>query len=429
MKALRYTLLYMVLLLSTLMAASCHKDDLANDGVQPNSQPARRTVLVYMAAQNSLYQNAYNDSTEIMSGRQYIADDDRMLVFVDRGGRPCLYRVARQWAKPQIVKQWDDADFNSTDPQRFDEVIRYVKEQFPSREYGLVMWSHADGWIPAADTSYTALAAQRRPSSFGIDTGKNNMFSDKGTQMEVTALAQVLSQNAMHLKYIFFDACLMQNLEVDYALRNVADYVVASPMSIPGAGAYYTHQLRDGLFADDPSHIAKTYYEDVEAKLSSGYSTIGICISCVRTSVLDTLAQAMKECLGQSALAGRQSPDMSNVLAYQAYSSVYYYRPHNYDAYQTVQQLFPTEEAERLKSLIDSLVIAHYSTNFIFVGPSLYSGTISIPTATDNYRAVSMFVPQNIYAYNAALSRTGDLNEAFRRTEWYNAIGMSQTGW
>lgn len=429
MNTLRHSLLYTAILLCLALAAACSKEDGADDGVQPNSQTARRTVLVYMAAQNSLYQNAYNDSTEIMNGRQYIADDDRMLVFVDRGGRPCLYRVARQWAKPQIVKQWDDTDFNSTDPQRFDEVVRYVKEQFPSREYGLVMWSHADGWIPAADTCYAANAAMRRPWSFGIDTGRNDMGANEGTQMEVTALAQVLEQNAMHLKYIFFDACLMQNLEVDYTLRHVADYVVASPMSIPAAGAYYTHQLRDGLFADDPSHIAKTYHEDVEAKLSSDYSTIGICISCVRTSALDTLASALREWLGQSSLTGRQSPDMSNVLAYQAYSNVYYYRPHNYDAYQTVKQLFPPEGAERLTTLLDSLVTAHYSTERIYVGPSMYYGLITIPTTTDNYRAVSMFVPQTIYSLYASQCRSGDLNEAFRQTEWYKAIGMDQTGW
>ncbi len=429
MKTLHHTLLYIALLLGLLSTASCHKDEALDEDVQPDSQQARRTVLVYMAAQNTLYGNAYEDSTEIMNGRQYIANDDRMLVFVDRGGKPMLYRVARQWTSPKIVKQWDDADFNSTDPKRFDEVICYVKEHFPSREYGLVMWSHADGWIPAADTCYTRSAYTCRPSAFGIDTGNNGVNTNNGSQMEVTALAKVLEQNALPLKYIFFDACLMQNLEVDYALRNVTDYVVASPMAIPAAGAYYAHQLRDGLFADDPAHIAKTYYEDVEAKRSTDYSTTGLAISCIRTSALTPLADALKEWLGRSALANRQSPNMSDVLAYQSYNYSFYYRPHNYDVYQALQKLLPEEGVEQVKPLVDLLVTAHYSTNRIYVGPTFYNGYTTIPTATDNYRAVSMFVPQNIYSLNASLCRSGDLNEAFQKTEWYKAIGMEQTGW
>ena len=68
-------------------------------------------------------------------------------------------------------------------------------------------------------------------------------------QMDVTDLAAALQRAKVHCKYILFDCCLMQNLEVDYALRHVTDYVIASPMSIASPGAYYTHLMQNGLFA------------------------------------------------------------------------------------------------------------------------------------------------------------------------------------
>ena len=108
------------------------------------------------------------------------------------------------------------------------------------------MWSHADGWIPATNTEYAR--GRMRPFSFGIDTGTADMGNDaRGTQMDIDDMAAAIAAAGVRLRYIFFDACLMQNVEVAYALRNVTDYVVAAPMSIPAAGADYTHQLQAGL--------------------------------------------------------------------------------------------------------------------------------------------------------------------------------------
>jgi len=41
-----------------------------------------------MAAQNSLKKKAAADSIEIMNGRQYLADNDRLLLFIDDDSLP-----------------------------------------------------------------------------------------------------------------------------------------------------------------------------------------------------------------------------------------------------------------------------------------------------------------------------------------------------
>lgn len=419
-----------LLLLISLLFCSCHDED----PVQPGSTVARRTVLIYMAAQNSLKGNAAADSTELMNGRQYLADNDRLLLFIDDDSlrAPRLYRIARQWDKPHLVTTFDN-DTCSTSPHTLQAVLQTVKDKFPAQEYGLTLWSHADGWLPATDTDYdnphpAIAAAPARPFSFGIDTNYNQYNSDKGTQMNITDLAQAIQHTGLHFNYIFFDACLMQGLEVDYALRHVADYVVASPMSIPTAGANYTHQLRAGLFTASPDSITRTYYNDVVNDYYTIYDDMGIVISAVRTDQLSALATALKEALPYSALANRQSPDMTSVLNYQAYSWKYFYRPHNYDALQAFECLLPEPYLTNVRQALERCVTSHYATPRIYVGPGYYTYK-TIPTATDHYRAVSLFIPQAIYTDNADKCRHGDLNQTFQQTEWYAACGMNTTGW
>lgn len=421
---------YYLLLLFTLLLCSCHNDDPTPGPVEPGSVTARRTVLVYMSAQNSLINNVAADSAEIMNGRQYLANNDRMLFFIDDGQKPRLYRVARQWSQPQLVQQWSH-DFCSTDPNTLQSVLQWVKTQFPAQEYGLVMWSHADGWLPATNTDYPIkemIYAAARPFSFGIDTDNNSVWTDDGTQMNVADMAQAIAQSGMHCRYILFDACLMQNLEVAYALRHTTDYVVASPMSINSAGAYYTHLLRSGLFAQSPDSIALTYYNDVVNYADSIYDHMGIAISCIQTDQLEPLAALMKQALPHSLLANGQSADMAQVLSYQNYTYRFYWRPHNYDARQTINTLFAEPYRTQLQQALDRVVVAHFGTPSIYVGPG-YNTFFTIPTTTDNFRSVSMFVPQSIYTNNAERCRYGDLNLCFRQTEWYKACGFDAVGW
>lgn len=147
----------------------------------------------------------------------------------------------------------------------------------------------------------------------------------------------------------------------------------------------------------------------------------------MRTDQLPALATTLKEALPYSALANRQSPDMSSVLNYQTYARIFYYRPHNYDALQAFERLLPEPYLSNVLQALERCVTSHYSTPRIYVGP--YNRYQNIPTATDHYRAVSLFIPQTIYTDNANKCIFGDLNQTFQQTEWYTACGMNTTGW
>lgn len=421
------------LLAALLATASCISFSACHDDA-PEGATITRTVLVYMAAQNSLGAGNYHraDSAEIMRGRKFIPSDGRVLMFVDDNRAPRLYEVTRRTSEPRLVRQWS-TDVCSANPATLHEVLRYVDTTFTSKDFGLVMWSHADGWIPPTDTTYSrqpqAVPATPSLLAFGIDAGPNGHMSNNGPQMGVEEMARAITAAGVHPRFIFFDACLMQNLETAYALRHATDYVVAAPMATPGCGSNYTNDIRHGFFTNDVADLARTYLANVQdTTYANDYADFGLSISCIRTDRLQALADALREALPHSSLTGRRSPDLQGVLNYQAYTSSYAYRPHNYDARQALRAILPEADFERVSAALDEAVTFHGSTRSFWIGPGVWTMQY-VPVSTDEYRSVSMFVPQDVYTKNARFSIHGDLNSSFQQTEWYSAAGWAQTGW
>lgn len=455
-----------ILLLLLLLLLSCHDDK--SEAVLPDTpeESARRTVLMYCAAQNSLgyssryYKSAWTeDSLELVAGKHFISDEDRLLVFVDDAFPPRLYRF-RTDADPELVLQWG-YDANSASPTTFKEVLTRVKEHFPALEYGLCMWSHADGWLPSSNTNYSRTVKRSsrqeiepsscrdchpegarlldhsttqnlkdstsRPSplSFGIDVGEHgNMYSDTsgdgitlGAQMNIADMAKAIHDSGLHLTYIFFDACLMQCVEVAYELRNVTNYLIASPISIAAAGAYYTHLLERGFFSPNPTDIAKTYYEDVTSnELAQAYDDFGIVISAIKTSEMDALAEAVRTALADVDFT--TYPDLTAAHAYHVYSYNYYYRPHYYDMRSALRHLLTDAQFAPVDEAITRATAFYAATHKYWVGPR----NNDYHDITSDCCGISMFFPQKEYATNASRCPYGNHNETYRSTAWAQTI-------
>ena len=422
------------LLFLLLGILSCHDDKSETTLPNPPVETARRTVLIYCAAQNSLgvsgtyYKSAWTeDSLELAAGKHFISDDDRLLVFVDDAYHPRLYRF-RADATPELVWQWG-YDANSANPATFKDVLLRVKERFPAEEYGLSMWSHADGWLPSSNTNYSKARTlpTLSPLSFGIDVGTNgNMHSDHtsnnkdlGAQMNITDMAVAIRESGLHFTYIFFDACLMQCVEVAYELRDVTDYLIASPISIAAAGAYYTHMLERGFFSANPTDIAKTYYEDVTSEeLARVYDDFGIVISALKTKELDALAAAVRTALADIDFSAY--PDLTDAHAYHVYSYNYYFRPHYYDMHSALRHLLTDAQFAPVEAALTRATAFYAATHKYWVGPrdSDYHSL-----ALSECCGVSMFFPQKAYADNASRCDFGNHNETYRSTSWAHAIG------
>lgn len=204
---------------------SCERND-------DDAQIAHRTVLVYMVADNSLgtsYGSDRDDLDEMLvaAKRGALRGGGRLLVYYNRPGTaegkaPQLLEVTREGI---VVRKTypDDAAVYSVDPQRMEQVLDDVEQTAPATDYGLVLWSHAIGWLE----SPTSKAAPKR-RSFG---------DDRGYSMKISSLARVLE--GRRLSFIYFDCCLMGNVETIYELRHCAPMIVASPTELGIDGMPY----------------------------------------------------------------------------------------------------------------------------------------------------------------------------------------------
>lgn len=458
---------FIFLLLFPLLLWSCK--DAPSAPVE--EQRLSRTVLIYMAAQNSLGHSAYHrqDSTEIMFGARHLRENERILLFIDDERPPRLYEVARGYAAPRRLRVWQE-DENSAAPETLSNLLSWMRDNYDSREYGLVLWSHATGWIPsgksvaaeqktrphrgvsenrrqAASTTRQAsgdtgsISENKRslsPKSFGVDVGKDgNMRRDLAVlgalpdEINIPQLAAAIRQSGTPLRYILFDCCLMQCVEAAYDLRRCADYIAASPMAIPAEGGFYPDLIRNGLFATDMAELGKTYVDYYQFKGSQkpGHD-MGIVFSIVRTDRLEALAAALAKVLPKAHSAADPSLfdfwDMTDTQPYGTYDSRYFFRPHYYDMNDALRRRLSPEEHAVVKSAIDAAVVFKGATRRFWAGPGYWS---YLNVDLDNYCGLSMFVPQAVYSNQAPHSIHGDLNAAFRKTAWYEAAGWKAAGW
>ena len=427
----------------TLMSgfASCSSDDDGSSNKEPaKGDSIRNTAIVYMAADNNLGDDGFSasDSSEIANGTVYLNARDQVILYYDNGDDTKIYRFYKGSTSPQLVRSFNK-NMCSSDPMVLKDVLTWIKEKYPSESYGLTCWSHGDGWIPPHSRNYEQKGMSQR--SFGVDCGPGGIPEYNldhsgfyGAAMDIDSLAWAIEQSGLHMKYIFFDACLMQCLESDYELRNVTDYIVASPISIAAVGTNYTSLIRAGFFTDNPDDIAKSIYNYMTNLPSyySAYYDYGVVFSTVKTSELDALATLTAELLPSSELGGTGSKkeiNMNGVQQYSMYSSSHFYRPEYYDAACTMRHILSTTDYERWKAQFDKCVIGKYSTSEFYYDTTTDGQEMFISVDLDNYGGISMFMPQNRYTYNARRSIYGDLNTAFQKTAWYKAAGWNVTGW
>lgn len=431
--------------MSVLAFTACHKDEPS----APAEQHYRRTVMVYMAMQNSLGSGGFhkNDSTEIANAMAYIPEGDRLLLFIDDKYAPRIYEMSHDLTAinkktghpygPRLLKQWQE-DLSSATATTLTEVLRYMHENFPSDSYGLVMGSHATGWLPSEDNPQGKSQHKVPRKTWGIDVGTDGMMgSDLGVagsvpdQMEMGDVARAIRQSGVELEFLLFDACLMQCVETAYTLRDAAHYLIASPISISAEGAYYTDLVRNGLFSADPVDVARAYADYYLGKGSIPYTDgYGVVLSCIRTAGMERLASTIAGIMGELApatdaegmlqeLMGR---NMADAFCYHSYSYNYFYRPHYYDLVSALKTLGASDEAmTRLHEALDEAVVYKAATETFWIGPGISKFT-TMPADGNDWCGVSMFVPQQIYSDNAYHCIFGDLNEDYKSTDWYRAV-------
>lgn len=290
------------------LLCSCGKDD-PEPAPTPQQGPARRTVLVYAAAFNSLSSDLGNDMNEMQQG--YLsagadADSCRLLLYRwdYTSELPALWELSRDGKSATWVKlrEYDKSQL-STDPARLAQVIDDAAALAPARDYGLFLWSHSTGWMPARSTG-KGFGGDRY--SFGDDSSLGSDHA--GRFMNITDLAGAIPRG--RFSFIWADCCHMGGIEVAYELRDRCDRYVAYPTEVISEGLPYQLVLPHLLGPEaDIEEAARTFFSYWDQKAGEKRSaTVGV----TRTDRLPALAAACR-----TLMHGKPAPSTSGVQRYQ----------------------------------------------------------------------------------------------------------------
>lgn len=438
--------------LAAAVAFSCSKPEAFRmDGPDGPVMPAHRAfipsgaynkvLILYAEGHNSLSTYISDDIKDLSAGYLPQSASDALLVFSKlpwRSGRysdpvcPVLYRL-RAGADGQAIRDTllvlPERSSPAT-PAVMSEVLTYIRDHFPSEHYGMIMSSHASGWMPPAyyyspsqfeGAGVSPWAMRRRAgmplpyfNDFPVDPslpavrsyGRDQVITGSGSTVYEMTMREVASSIPMHLDYLYFDACLMGCVEVAYELREVCDLIGFSQAEVLAEGLDYT-KVGERLLKEttpDLVQVARDYFDYYDAQPEGDYRSATVAI--VDNRKLGPLAEACRS-LNAKYRQQLMQADPAKVQGYFRYGRFYFY-----DLLDIYLHCGITEgERTALEAALDQCVVYKAATpSFIGIDINVFSGfSMYLPS-------IATYYPKRNFTY---------LNDFYRsEIAWNEAVGL-----
>lgn len=303
-----------------------------NNGTPSDEDMSKRNVLLlYSAGYNDLSQFLDSDFNDLKAG--WIpgnkGSDNILLVYKHS---TVSYKNFSKLTSPDLIRLYKDKKGNlvsdtlktfspesiSSSARMLNEVLTFVKEEFPAKGYGMIFSSHATGYLPSGyysnpgkyrfeqspslmSTGYFMdpspvpyVEVEQDPSlpmvkSIGQDARKSD-GTTVSYEMNLPDFAEAIP---MKLDYLLFDACLMGGIEVAYELKDKCSYIGFSQAEVLAEGLNYrkltTHLLQTET--PDPQAVCEDYFHQYDIENGVYRSATISFIDCSR---LEPLAEACK---------------------------------------------------------------------------------------------------------------------------------------
>lgn len=393
-----YKIIFLItfLIMGTALLSSCSgKDDEPETDDKENTYNKdefgnyinERLILIYAIAANNLEPNLGYDMQEILDIAPSLnLKNNKILIYsVVKSGECLLQELAgdsRNGYYFETIKEFADLPL-STDSVRIEEVIGYVKNNFDFQRYGLVLWSHADGWIPWFAGSNPAFEKRR---SFGWDNYEGATY-----KTNINSLAGAIPENMFD--FIWFDCCYMANIETVYQLRDKADYIVGSVLEIASDGMPYNltipYLLRKEADLEKSAYEFFRYYND---------KSIAVSVSIMDLSQSDFIAEAARNIISYG--KAPESSSLTDIQTYQRNLSVKFYDMGQLlDKYTDID----VEASIKLNDAFGAFVIYKRISDFDF-----------------NHRPINTREYSGLSMHNFINNGTAD-NEYYKTLDWYKA--------
>lgn len=418
MKKWLYTLLVIVL-------AACSNEI-------PEQQPAKRsgrTVLAYLISNNKagsldtylrdnvidMYTalgNMKESCTLLVFYRPYTGDaplSKPTLMSFYADGRGNINNVAALTGSELTfdavcrIAQKKEYTMNSqiaTDPAVMEEVFTDMQTVAPSDSYGLILGSHASGWMKGTSVPTKA---------FGDDDGYN---------IDIPDLADVLKNSfSEKLDFVLFDACMMGTAEVGYELRETTSYCIASVMETPVYGFPYD-QILPYLYSENVDYSAVCHEFISFNKTKDAWGTCAV-MDC---SQMENLASAVKAKLSewQDALS---SVFMQNVQQYGVNSYKYF----SYDVLDFFRELGRKSGVVKTTDLNEAIASVQSALNQAVIAKDCLSGVDydfeGLTIDGTRFCGIGMYIPGE---YNRYVANKTTWNSYYEQSiSWYRAAGWA----
>ena len=279
-----------------------------NNWQQPQDELPRWAVMVYMAAGNTSDLDAVGvrDLREMENG---VNDHARVIVQINRAwpDAPQRYQIRPTKSKDDQRQHWRvgesvqvGSDINGADMGDWRTLSRFLRwsvDKYPAQHYLLVLWGHAYGL------------------GFGRDHNDPLTLADLRTALEDFEAHRKLRSGAgdVPLDILGTNACAMSYVEAAYELRNSAQLMVASQISVPFEGWPYDAILRKITASTAPEELCHIIVDSYTSRLNTPLTGERVEMTTLRLSKAEGLKPCLNE-LAEALAAELLRPDHDQLL-------------------------------------------------------------------------------------------------------------------
>lgn len=371
---------HLAMIIGTLLfMTSCNKSEPDELSI------GKETILIYLIADNDLDICVNFTVESIYEGVRQSPLGSEVILYVDsHSEKPYIKKICRDLdgrLNDTLIYTYEEQI--STSSAVMEQVLIEMISACKYSKYGLVIWSHGNGWYPGFAPSEVIT------KSVGLDGSYS---------MNINTLKSTISDIA-HFDYIMFDACYMGGIETFYELKDCADYIIASPSSVIAQGFPYRRMLKYLQLGDAKGMIgACDQYISFYKAAPDEYRYASIC--CVKCSEIDSLSSVVKYGLSDSMMM-----PIEQLPKYQAFDGPGQYMYFDFlDYYSSIMN----DGGERLRIQLDKTVLFKNST------PQVLAMNPEIPVPISNdFCGMSSYIPHQNQDF---------FNNCFYQTAWYNSI-------
>ena len=287
---MRKILLAIFVVVLALNLSSCKKDN--------RSLRTDQTLFVYMPWSTNLttyfHQNLADFETALQGD---ILKNNRLVVFFATSATEAtmfemIYKNGENLRTTLKEYNYTNPDFTTT--AGIASILNDVITFAPAKRYAMTVSCHGMGWLPVSATKGERLGvvdSEKYHYEYeGVPLTRYFGGTTSDVQAEVTTLAAAIKSVGIKMDYILFDDCYMSTVEVAYDLKDVTNYLIASPTEVMAYGFPY-HVIGKYMIGNfDLKGICDGFHEFYKNYVYP-YGTIGVTV----TAELSNLAAVTKE--------------------------------------------------------------------------------------------------------------------------------------